>query len=116
MHVCCQLTITLAVHELDGNLLLSFISQTAAQPCMGQRETLLASAGPITLGEHPATGETIELKQGRFGFYLQLGTDTSPSAVHRTPKSKGRTKTSKTPAKTKPTAKKKLTAKTVSLK
>lgn len=65
-------TLGLTLHWTDWGLQLR-----AAQfgPCV--------CAGPVTLGEHPATGEAIELKQGRFGYYLQQGSDTSQSAMQK---------------------------------
>ena len=68
------------------------------------------TAGPVTLGQHPVTGEDIVLRQGRYGAYLQLGTDDSPSAVRRPQKGSRRVAAKKTAAKPK------LTAKTATLK
>lgn len=68
------------------------------------------TAGPVSLGQHPDTGEDIVLRQGRFGPYLQLGTDDSPSAVRKPQKGTRRVTAKKTAAKAK------LTAKTAALK
>jgi DNA topoisomerase-1 len=37
-----------------------------------------ANAGPVLLGEHPATGEKVTLRSGRFGRFVQLGDGEKP--------------------------------------
>jgi DNA topoisomerase-1 len=37
-----------------------------------------ANAGPLLLGEHPATGEKVTLRSGRFGRFVQLGDGEKP--------------------------------------
>ena len=43
------------------------------------------SAGPKLLGHHPQTGEEVVLRTGRFGPFLQVGTDKTASAVQAVP-------------------------------
>ena len=37
-----------------------------------------ANVGPVLLGEHPATGEKVTLRSGRFGRFVQLGDGEKP--------------------------------------
>lgn len=37
-----------------------------------------AAAGPVILGKHPETGESVSLRDGRFGPYVQLGEEAKP--------------------------------------
>lgn len=44
------------------------------------------SQGPVSLGYHPKTAESVLLRCGQYGLYLQVGTDKSASAVDTVPK------------------------------
>lgn len=57
-----------------------------------------ATAGPVLIGHHPETEEQILLRTGRFGPFLQVGTDKTASAVQVVPRVTKR-KASKEPAK-----------------
>jgi len=45
-----------------------------------------AGAGPVELGKDPATGETISLRKGPYGFYVQLGEQTGTGKSKVKPK------------------------------
>lgn len=55
-------------------------------------------AGPKLLGQHPQTGEEVLLRTGRYGPFLQVGTDKTASAVQAVSRA-GKLKASKKPAK-----------------
>ena len=56
------------------------------------------SAGPKLLGQHPQTGEEVLLRTGRYGPFLQVGTDKTASAVQAAPRA-SKLKASNKPAK-----------------
>ena len=57
------------------------------------------SAGPKLLGHHPQTGEEVLLRTGRYGFFLQVGTDKTASAVQAMPRASKLKASKKKPAK-----------------
>ena len=56
-------------------------------------------AGPKLLGQHPQTGEEVLLRTGRFGPFLQVGTDKTASAVQAVPRASKLKASKKKPAK-----------------
>ena len=57
------------------------------------------SAGPKLLGHHPQTDEEVLLRTGRYGPFLQVGTDKTASAVQAAPRASKLKASKKKPAK-----------------